>query len=260
MRPNPELWSRVLPHKTQVVYNSDAAFITGMLDIKNGSVVVEAGSGSGCLSLSLCRTVKGKGKVYTFENNPERYESIKKQILENGLEDTLVASKLDVCIDGFGLENVADSVFIDIPTPWNAIAHVPKMLKQNKATRICVFCPCMEQISMSCAQLRTHGFFDIEIYETQLREFCVKNVAQKSFEFSAENARYTVDPEGFQTNKLTPCSGHRDGTSKAPETPNEVPGRIIRATHEPKNVHGYTAYMGFATYYPVYTHARSVES
>lgn len=44
LRPTPELWTLALPHRTQILYLADIAFITSWLHIRPGSVVIEAGS------------------------------------------------------------------------------------------------------------------------------------------------------------------------------------------------------------------------
>lgn len=43
LRPTPELWTLALPHRTQILYIADIAFITTWLSIRPGSVVIEAG-------------------------------------------------------------------------------------------------------------------------------------------------------------------------------------------------------------------------
>ena len=43
LRPTPELWTMALPHRTQILYLADIAFVTSWLDIKRGSRVIEAG-------------------------------------------------------------------------------------------------------------------------------------------------------------------------------------------------------------------------
>jgi hypothetical protein len=43
LRPTPELWTMALPHRTQILYLADIAFVTSWLDIKPGSLVIEAG-------------------------------------------------------------------------------------------------------------------------------------------------------------------------------------------------------------------------
>lgn len=43
LHPTPELWTVNLPHRTQILYTTDIANITLMLDLKPGSVVCESG-------------------------------------------------------------------------------------------------------------------------------------------------------------------------------------------------------------------------
>jgi len=43
LRPTPELWTIALPHRTQILYLADIAFIVSWLGIKKGSKVIEAG-------------------------------------------------------------------------------------------------------------------------------------------------------------------------------------------------------------------------
>jgi tRNA (adenine57-N1/adenine58-N1)-methyltransferase catalytic subunit len=43
LQPNPELWTINLPHRTQILYTPDISMILFQLEIKPGSIVVEAG-------------------------------------------------------------------------------------------------------------------------------------------------------------------------------------------------------------------------
>lgn len=43
LHPTPELWTVTLPHRTQILYTTDIATITLMLELKPGSVVCESG-------------------------------------------------------------------------------------------------------------------------------------------------------------------------------------------------------------------------
>lgn len=47
LHPTPELWTVALPHRTQILYTTDIAMVTMMLELKPGSVVCE--SGGNCL-------------------------------------------------------------------------------------------------------------------------------------------------------------------------------------------------------------------
>ena len=57
LRPTPELWTLALPHRTQILYLADIAFVTAWLDIKPGSKVIEAGES--CATRSVSYTLRG---------------------------------------------------------------------------------------------------------------------------------------------------------------------------------------------------------
>lgn len=44
VHPTPELWTQSLPHRTQILYSTDISMIIFQLDLKPGSVVIEAGN------------------------------------------------------------------------------------------------------------------------------------------------------------------------------------------------------------------------
>ena len=55
LHPTPELWTVSLPHRTQILYTTDIATITMMLELKPGSVVCESGKDPPALA-PTCRT------------------------------------------------------------------------------------------------------------------------------------------------------------------------------------------------------------
>src|SRR5688572_8898965 len=60
-----------MPRGAAVVYPKDAAQIVTMADIFPGARVVEAGVGSGALSISLLRAVGDQGYLHSFERREE---------------------------------------------------------------------------------------------------------------------------------------------------------------------------------------------
>jgi tRNA (adenine57-N1/adenine58-N1)-methyltransferase len=72
LRPTPALWTRVLRHRTQILYAPDIANIVAQLGLSPGRLVLETGTGSGSLTTSLARAVAPSGRVFTFEFHAQR--------------------------------------------------------------------------------------------------------------------------------------------------------------------------------------------
>ena len=99
------------------------------ISLRLGSVVIESGTGSGSLSHSLMRTLAPDGHLHTFDFHTERTEKARQEFEEHGLGHLVTATHRDVCAEGFGLENRADGVFLDLPHPWEVISHAKKAMK-----------------------------------------------------------------------------------------------------------------------------------
>ncbi len=175
LQPTPELWTLSLPHRTQIVYTPDSSYITQRLGITNGSRVIEAGTGSASFSHSLARTVHPHGQLFTYEFHHFRYEEAKREFEEHGLNEIIINHR-DVCKNGFELENYdgeinADSIFLDLPAPWEAIPHLPKVTNKNEKVGICCFSPCIEQVDKTVRALTENGWTSIEMVEIQGRRW-----------------------------------------------------------------------------------------
>ncbi|KAK3843512.1 MAG: tRNA methyltransferase complex subunit Cpd1 [Linnemannia gamsii] len=167
--PTPELWTLVLPHRTQILYIADISFVMNFLNLKPGMSMIESGTGSGSFSHSIARTLAPTGHLYSFEYHQERANAAKKEFEEHGLSDMVTLRCRDVCKDGFDLEDKVDAVFLDLPAPWEAVASAKRAFKQNKVGKICTFSPCIEQISRTVTALTEQGFVDIQMYECLIR-------------------------------------------------------------------------------------------
>jgi len=127
----PELWTLTLPHRTQILYATDCSFIVAQLDLKPGSIVCEAGTGSGSLSHCIARTIAPNGRLFTFDFHQERVSIANEEFASHGLSEVITCQHRDVCVDGFGRTNYFDSLFLDLPHPWIAIPSAKEALKSN---------------------------------------------------------------------------------------------------------------------------------
>lgn len=202
LHPTPELWTKCLPHRTQILYSTDIAMITLQLELGPGSVVIESGTGSGSLSHSLMRTLAPDGHLHTFDFHAERTEKARQEFQEHGLGHLVTATHRDVCAEGFGLENTANGVFLDLPHPWEVISSAKKAMKKSGG-RICSFSPCIEQVQKTCVEMKACGFTEITTMECLNREFQVRKIALPVFDSNldllAASRKRKLDNEGGDT-------------------------------------------------------------
>ena len=171
LQPTPELWTMSLPHRTQIVYTPDSSYILQRLDVRVGSKVIEAGTGSGSFTHAFARTVNSEGKLFSFEFHESRYEQARDEFLMHGLVNTTITHR-DVCTNGFDIENIsldADAIFLDLPSPWEAIPHLKSVIATDRRVGICCFSPCFEQVVKTVESLQKEGWSGIELTETQGR-------------------------------------------------------------------------------------------
>jgi len=197
LHPSPELWTVTLPHRTQILYTTDISQITMELDLRPGSIVVESGTGSGSLSHSIVRAIKPTGHLHTFDFHEKRVESAREEFESHGISQYITSKCADACTNGFGLENCADAVFLDLPKPWDAIPHAKKALKKSGG-RICSFSPCIEQVQRSCTVLRKLGFCEIKTIECLVRTLNVRTTPMPEANTCAGLKELTRDDQNME--------------------------------------------------------------
>uniref|UniRef100_A0AC35TUD6 tRNA (adenine(58)-N(1))-methyltransferase n=1 Tax=Rhabditophanes sp. KR3021 TaxID=114890 RepID=A0AC35TUD6_9BILA len=165
LRPNPALWTRCLPRRTQILYTPDIGAILMLLDIKPGSIVCESGTGSGSLSHQLATAVAPTGHLYTHEIEEIRVIKVREEFQIHGLSSVTTAVLKNVCVEGFQIEDQADAVFLDLPAPWEAVPWAKKALSKKRGGRIVSFSPCVEQVLKASEALKKEGFVQVETIE-----------------------------------------------------------------------------------------------
>lgn len=179
LNPTPEMWTLSLPHRTQIVYTPDSSYIVQRMNVKPGSRVIEAGTGSASFTHAFARTVAEQGKVFTFEFHEPRYLEAKKELEEHGFQNITITHR-DVCKDGFQIKNGdegsfeeinGDAIFLDLPSPWDAIPHLDSVISKHKRAAICCFSPCFEQVEKTVTALEENGWTSIEMVEVAAKRW-----------------------------------------------------------------------------------------
>ncbi|KAI9327099.1 tRNA methyltransferase complex GCD14 subunit-domain-containing protein [Obelidium mucronatum] len=268
LHPTPELWTQTLPHRTQILYMPDIALVSSLLDLKPGAVVIESGTGSGSFSHSIARTIAPTGTLHTFEYHEERVLKFKDELKLHELSHIVNVQHRNVCKDGFGMENVSDAVFLDLPSPWEAIASAKQSFKKGKVGRICTFSPAIEQVQRTCEELGKLGFYDVRMYETLIRKQEVKTLTKRSLPTRDSISGFTKkespskrkrsneekeeeDESAEQKNEIeaeSTAAGAAAATGATETEGGEKEDQVV-VTRPVMNVAGHTSFLVFASIY-----------
>ena len=151
--------------KTQITYPKDIALIVMFSGIGPGSLVVEAGTGTGALTTALAHYVKPDGKVYSYEIREEFLKTAEKNLKRVGLIDFVELKNKDITI---GIdESDIDSVILDLATPWLVVPHAYDALKS--CGTVVSFSPTIDQVVKTVEALNENGFVDMETVECLMR-------------------------------------------------------------------------------------------
>ena len=110
-----------MPRGATIVYPKDSAMIIGIADIKPGIKVLEAGVGSGALSISILRAVGESGHLHSVEIRDD-FAKISQENVKNYFTDSPKNWKLTVgALQEQKLESDYDRVILDMLSPWECV-------------------------------------------------------------------------------------------------------------------------------------------
>lgn len=168
-RPTLEEYILEMPRGAQVMYAKDCAIIGALADVKPTDRIVEAGTGSGALTLFLCR-MANQGIVYTYEVREDFAKIAEKNLRKWGVQNFLL--KIKNINEGIEEENV-DKVILDLPEPWNVVEHVKKALRPGGF--FVSFLPTILQVHRLVLALgETSGFAQIRVQEILVRPWVIE--------------------------------------------------------------------------------------
>jgi tRNA (adenine57-N1/adenine58-N1)-methyltransferase len=128
---------------------------------------MEAGTGSGSMTVALAYAVGPQGRVVSYERRPEFQSLAEKNLSRLGLAER-VELRLGDAAEGFAETN-ADAFFLDVANPWDYIAQVRAALKPGGF--FCSLVPTFNQVEKLLRALRREHFAFVEVCELLLRYY-----------------------------------------------------------------------------------------
>jgi tRNA (adenine57-N1/adenine58-N1)-methyltransferase catalytic subunit len=169
-----------MPRGAAVVYPKDAGQIVAMADIFPGARVVEAGVGSGALSMSLLRAVGDEGAVHSFERR-EEFADIARANVEAFFGGPHPAWQVSVgdlveTLPGAVAAGTVDRVVLDMLAPWECLDVVADALAPG-GVLIC-YVATATQLSRVAEAARDHGgFTEPQAWESLVRGWHLEGLA-----------------------------------------------------------------------------------
>jgi tRNA (adenine57-N1/adenine58-N1)-methyltransferase len=158
---------RQAKRSTQIMYPKDIGYLLVRLNIRPGTRVIEAGTGSGGLTLALARAVQPDGMVYSYEHR-EDIQAVARENLERlGLLPYCTFIVRDAA-EGFD-ETEVDALFYDLREPWDYLAQAHAALKGGGFFGAIL--PTTNQVAHLLNDLPRAGFAGIEVEELILRPY-----------------------------------------------------------------------------------------
>lgn len=157
-----------MPRGATIVYPKDSAMIVGVADIYPGAKVLEAGVGSGALTLSLLRAVGEKGSVHSVERRAEFADNARANVGQyfGGVPQQWTLTVGD--LQEQHVDQTFDRVVLDMLAPWECVAKSAEALRPGGV--FLAYVATTTQLSATAEALKSDGrFTEPESSETIVR-------------------------------------------------------------------------------------------
>jgi len=158
---------------TNISYPKDAAYVLFSLGIRSGQRVLEAGTGSGALTIALSYAVSPGGRVVTYERRAEFVEKARENVERVGLVGIVDFRLGDLAYGIPSNERGSyDACLLDLPEPWTCLEAVYEALKPGAGLGIVL--PTINQVERTFKALLALPYLKPETSEILVRTWDVK--------------------------------------------------------------------------------------
>ncbi len=175
-RPLLEEFAVTMPRGAAVIYHKDAAQILVQTDIFPGARVLEAGAGSGALSMFLLRAIGPTGRLYSYERRDD-FAAVAARNVEAffGAPHPAWTLRVGDLVTDLGPEPV-DRVVLDMLAPWDCIEAIAGVLQPGGL--LCCYVATTTQLGRTMDTVRVHGGFTEPVgREYQVRDWHAEGLA-----------------------------------------------------------------------------------
>lgn len=213
LRPLLSDYTVTMPRGAAIIYPKEAGQIVMAADIFPGARVIEAGVGSGGLTLSLLRAIGPEGQLHSFERRPDFAEIARSnvrtwlgadhpgwQIHVGDLVEQLAAEP----------ENPAevDRVILDMLAPWDCIEAVRDRLAPGGV--LCCYVATTTQLGRVMDTIRTvTGFTEPQGTETMTRDWHAEGLAIRPAHGTGSHTGFLVTARRLAPGVVAPMRKRR---------------------------------------------------
>ena len=173
VKPTMADFTRAMPRIATVVYPKDLGAILVYGDIFPGAKVLEAGAGSGAVTIALLRAVGDGGSVVSYDLRADMIERARNNVASIVPNATNLVLKQGDVYEGFEERNL-DRIVLDLPEPWRVVPHAAAALAPGAV--FLSFLPTVLQVHDLTLSLEENEAFDvIETAEVLMRTWSVGN-------------------------------------------------------------------------------------
>lgn len=175
LRPTLAEYVLEMPRGAQIIYPKDLATILLVGDIYPGAVVLEAGTGSGALTMALLRAVGAGGHVHSYEIREDFARRAQLNIEHYlGPVDHLHLRAHDIYT---GIpDQPLDRLILDVPEPWRVVDHAASALRPGGI--VVSYVPTVPQSVQMVEALTRSGLFSRpETTETLVRPWNIDGLS-----------------------------------------------------------------------------------